>query len=209
MNELGTVAEALDLFVGPFEGDGDWEAIVKTATASDTVPLRRRGWPAWSARTFFAIAAVVVAIAAPLGALAYRAVVGNAPSQPEMLSGHLLLRLPADWNAAGGSIPGADSAQVDVLSSFALPRPLSLDGAPSPPPGGVSIWIRHRTGPTGAKWPRMTRLRLPRSAQRKGVEHLRVRFGGETVEIEVRFGSTPAPPLRKQANQVLGHVRHV
>jgi hypothetical protein len=100
---------------------------------------------------------------------------------------------PAAWLLAGNfPFPGDAAAH---------------EGAPFVPPGKVLVSVGDfPVVSASVHWPRVARLRLPRTVTAKRVVSWHVRFSGRAVLLSVRFGSKPDARIRSLANVKLSAV---
>jgi hypothetical protein len=89
-------------------------------------------------------------------------------------------------------------SDVGVLDSTQYRNPSAL------PDGKVLISISDfPVYSASVRWPRVARLRLPRSATAKRVVFRHVRFSGRAVRLSVHFGSKPDRQMRGSTNTAL------
>jgi hypothetical protein len=157
---------------------------------------------------------VRIAILAALG-LASIAVPGSAESMTAARcrgvdGATLCIRLPRGWH---GSVSfgymGRHSAAWLLAGNFRFPRDSAMKGLPNVPEGRVVISLGDfPIEDHSARWPRVTRLTIPRNSGKTTAERA-VRFAGRAVRLTVRFGSTPTASTRVLVNERLAQVHRV
>jgi hypothetical protein len=155
-----------------------------------------------------------VALLIALGAFGSALTDSALPTGNRLTSGRncgpvLCIPLARGWSGSvGPGVAGARPAAWLLAGNFPFPADAAThEGTPSVPAGKVLISIGDfPVDSVSLHWPRVARLRLPRSVPTRRIVTWRVRFSGRAVMLSVHFGSKPDPAIRSAANATLSAV---
>lgn len=144
------------------------------------------------------------------GASTFSSAAGGRSACRGVSDGILCMTLPRGSSQAicAGHV-GGDSAAYLLAGNYGFQYRRCEEAGPSlPPPGKVLVTIGDfPTVGNWGRWPRVSKLRLPRRARRVAV--WRVRFLGRAVSVGVHFGARPTARSRALVNTRLASVRRV